>query len=125
MSEASTHLPRRARRKLVGPRSRMPSLRSGEAEAVGGRHHRCGELARPYHLVPEDNLPAPGWGQAEENKLLPADVAEVVRLYELRSWVEQSYKQVKQPLGRAHYQLRKDLAIRRHWQLVMCAFTFC
>jgi DDE family transposase len=103
----------------------MPSLRSGEAEAVGGRRHRCGELARPYHLVPEDNLPAPGWGQAEENKLLPADVAEVVRLYELRSWVEQSYKQVKQPLGRAHYQLRKDLAIRRHWQLVMCAFTFC
>jgi hypothetical protein len=73
----------------------------------------------------EDNLPAAGWGQAEENKLLPADVAEVVRLYEPRSWVEQSYKQVKQPLGRAHYQLRKDLAIRRHWQLVMCAFTFC
>jgi hypothetical protein len=29
-------------------------------------------------------------------------------------------------LGWAHYQVRSDLAIRRHWQLVLCcAFTFC
>jgi hypothetical protein len=28
-------------------------------------------------------------------------------------------------LGWAHYQVRKDLSIRRHWQLVCCAFSFC
>jgi hypothetical protein len=57
--------------------------------------------------------------------LVPADVAEVSRLYALRSWIEQSYKQVKNSLGWAHYQVRKDLSIRRHWQLVCCAFSFC
>ena len=48
-----------------------------------------------------------------------------MRLYALRSWIEQSYKQVKNSLGWAHYQVRKDLSIRRHWQLVCCAFSFC
>ncbi len=71
------------------------------------------------------NIPAPGSGRAEESEIAPAGVAEVVRLYGLRMWVEQSYKQVKQALGWAQYQVRSDAAIRRHWQLVMCAFSFC
>ena len=71
------------------------------------------------------NLPAPGSSRATESKLIPAEVAEVVRLYSLRSWIEQSYKQMKNALGWAHYQVRSDPAIRRHWQLVCCAFTFC
>ena len=54
--------------------------------------------------------------------LLTATVAEIVRLYGLRMWVEQSYKQVKTTLGWAHYQVRSDTAIRRHWALVCCAF---
>ena len=70
-------------------------------------------------------MPAPGSSRATESELIPAEVAEVVRLYSLRSWIEQSYKQVKNSLGWAHYQVRSDLAIRRHWQLVCCAFTFC
>ena len=70
-------------------------------------------------------MPAPGSLRATESRLIPAEVAEVVRLYSLRSWIEQSYKQVKNALGWAHYQVRSDLAIRRHWQLVCCAFTFC
>ena len=57
--------------------------------------------------------------------LAPADVAEISRLYALRSWIEQSYKQVKNSLGWAHYQVRKDISIRRHWQMVCCAFAFC
>jgi hypothetical protein len=40
-------------------------------------------------------------------------------------WVEQSYKQVKHVLGWSDYQVRSDVAIRRHWQLVCCAFSFC
>jgi DDE superfamily endonuclease len=55
----------------------------------------------------------------------PADLAEVVRLYGLRTWVEQGYKQVKHELGWADFQVRSDRAIRRHWQLVCCAFSFC
>ena len=75
------------------------------------------------------NLPAPGSSRAEygdpEDTIAPANLAEVVRLYALRNWVEQSYKQVKSSLGWAHYQVRKDISIRRHWQMVCCAFGFC
>src|SRR6266480_5870832 len=33
--------------------------------------------------------------------------------------------QVREALGWADYQVRSDRAIRRHWQLVCCAFSFC
>jgi len=71
------------------------------------------------------NLPAPGSQQAADSPLAAADLVELVRLYGLRTWVEQSYKQVKHTLGWADYQVRSDRAIRRHWTLVCCAFTFC
>jgi SRSO17 transposase len=72
------------------------------------------------------NLPHPGSERSrEEGALAPADLSEVVRLYGLRMWVEHSYKQVKHVLGWSDYQVRSDLAIRRHWQLVCCAFSFC
>ncbi len=49
-----------------------------------------------------------------------------MRLYSLRMWVEQSYKQVKHVvLGWSDYQVRSDPAIRRHWQLAFCAFSLC
>lgn len=78
--------------------------------------------ASTWYLV--TNLPAPDSAQ-EERTHPTADVREIVRLYGLRIWVEQSYKQVKQSLGWAQYQVRSDRAIRRHWQLVCCAFSFC
>jgi hypothetical protein len=73
------------------------------------------------------NLPAPSDRCEQEAKsdLAPASVAEVVRLFGFRMWVEQSYKQVKHALGWSAYQVRSDLAIRRHWQLVCCAFSLC
>ena len=76
-----------------------------------------------WYLV--TNLPAPDTERAQARSMPPADVADVVRLYGLRVWVEQSYKQVKATLGWAEYQVRSDIAIRRHWQLVFCAFSFC
>jgi hypothetical protein len=69
------------------------------------------------------NLRRPGRRRA--SAFAPADLAEVVRLYSLRNWVEQGYKQVKGELGWADFQVRSDRAIRRHWQLVCCAFSFC
>src|SRR5258707_1645483 len=54
-----------------------------------------------------------------------ASLAQITRIYGLRHWVEQSYKQVKDELGRADFQVRSDLAIRRHQVLVNCAFSFC
>jgi len=71
------------------------------------------------------NLPRPGSPRAATSPLAPADLAEVVRLYGLRLWVEQSYKQVKGELGWADFQVRSDAAIQRHWHLVCCAFSFC
>jgi hypothetical protein len=49
----------------------------------------------------------------------------VVRLYGLRMWVDQSYKQVKHVLGFSDYQVRSGIAIRRRWKLLLCAFSFC
>jgi hypothetical protein len=66
------------------------------------------------------NLPRPASRRAQ-----PADLADIVRLYGLRNWVEQGYKQVKGELGWADFQVRSDRAIRRHWTLVCCAFSFC
>ncbi len=71
------------------------------------------------------NLPRPG-GPREANSVYPAaDLAEIVRIYGIRHWVEQSYKQVKDELGWADFQVRSDVAIRRHQALVNCAFSFC
>jgi SRSO17 transposase len=76
--------------------------------------------ATTWYLV--TNLPAPSERDAS---FAPASLEEVLRLYGLRMWVEQSYKQVKHALGWSQYQVRSDQAIRRHWQLVCCAFSFC
>ena len=76
-----------------------------------------------WYLV--TNLPAPTPRPGSERPFPPASLEEVIRLYGLRMWVEQSYKHVKHALGWSQYQVRSDRAIRRHWQLVWCAFSFC
>ncbi len=76
-----------------------------------------------WYLV--TNLPAPSESPERETPFAPASLEEVLRLYGLRMWVEQSYKQIKHALGWSQYQVRSDKAIRRHWQLVCCAFCFC
>ena len=76
-----------------------------------------------WYLV--TNLPALSERPGSEPPFPPASLEEVIRLYGLRMWVEQSYKQVKHALGWSQYQVRSDQAIRRHWQLVWCAFSFC
>lgn len=76
-----------------------------------------------WYLV--TNLPAPGTCPLTQHPFAPASLEEVIRLYGLRMWVEQSYKHVKHALGWSQYQVRSDTAIRRHWQLVCCAFSFC
>ncbi|MDW5329628.1 hypothetical protein [Plantactinospora sp. KLBMP9567] len=48
-----------------------------------------------------------------------------MRLYGIRHWIEQSYKQVKDELGWADFQVRSAIAIRHHQTLVHCAFSFC
>jgi hypothetical protein len=76
-----------------------------------------------WYLV--TNLPRPG-GPREAGSVHPAaDLAEITRIYGIRHWIEQSYKQVKDELGWADFQVRSDIAIRRHQALVNCAFCFC
>jgi hypothetical protein len=97
--------------------------RAQRALVVTPDPERLPDLATWYLTT---NLPAPGSErEVVESDLAPASVAEVVRLYGLRMWVEQSYKQVKHALGSSDYQVRSDLAIRRHWQLGCLAFSFC
>ncbi len=70
-------------------------------------------------------LPRPGSPREKQSPWPAASLAEVVRIYGLRPWVEQSYKQVKDELGWADFQVRSGIAIRRHQALVNCAFSFC
>lgn len=96
-----------------------------------GRHRRLVVATTDPTRLPdqstwylETHLPRPS-ASAAPSAVSAADCAEVVRLYGLRNWVEQGYKQVKHELGWADYQVRSDAAIRRHWALVCCAFSFC
>jgi DDE superfamily endonuclease len=76
-----------------------------------------------WYLV--TNLPRPGGPRQAASVHPPASLAEIVRIYGIRHWIEQSYKQVKDQLGWADFQVRSDTAIRRHQALVNCAFSFC
>ena len=76
-----------------------------------------------WYLV--TNLPRPGGPREPDSPHPAADLAEIVRIYGIRNWIEQSYKQVKDQLGWADFQVRSDTAIRRHQALVNCAFSFC
>jgi hypothetical protein len=76
-----------------------------------------------WYLV--TSLPRPGGPREADSDHPAAGLAEIVRLYGIRHWVEQGYKQVKDELGWADFQVRSDVAIRRHQALVNCAFSFC
>ena len=76
-----------------------------------------------WYLV--TNLPRPGGPREADSPHPAAALAEIVRIYGIRHWIEQSYKQVKDELGWADFQVRSDIAIRRHQVLVNCAFSFC
>jgi hypothetical protein len=82
------------------------------------------ELSTGYLVT---NLPATNQPRATTGPRVGAALAEVVRRYGLRAWVEQSYKQVTTTLGWAHAlrQVRSRRAIQRHWILVYCAYKFC
>lgn len=95
---------------------------SRRAVVVSTDPERLPTLATWYLVT---NLPAPGTEREKMSEHPAAGLTEMVRLYGLRMWVEQSYKQVKYALGFSNYQVRSDPAIRRHWQLVCCAFSFC
>jgi hypothetical protein len=71
------------------------------------------------------NLPRPAGPREAGSPHPAAGLAEIVRIYGIRHWIEQSYKQVKDELGRADFQVRSDIAIRRRQVLVNCAFSFC
>jgi SRSO17 transposase len=91
------------------------------------RHHRLVVATTDPATLPKlttwyllCNLPRPAGRRAQQ-----AQLAEIVATYGLRNWVEQGYKQVKDELGWAAFQVRSDRAIRRHWTLVCLAFSFC
>jgi len=76
-----------------------------------------------WYLV--TNLPRPGGPREPDSPHPAAGLAEIVRIYGIRHWIEQSCKQVKDELGWADFQVRSDTAIRRHQALVNAAFSFC
>jgi SRSO17 transposase len=106
--------------------------RDGHTETWWALEGRAGpygpDRGRRLVVATVDPATLPGaatWYLATTLPASEADLAQVVRLYGLRTWVEQQYKQVKTSLGWSQYQVRSDRAIRRHWALVQCAFAFC
>ena len=73
-------------------------------------------LQLPRIMGPPGRQPTTGCG---------LDLAEITRIYGIRDWTVHSYKQVLDQLGWADFQVRSDVAIRRHQVLVNCAFSFC
>src|SRR5215204_5290693 len=98
VEKSGTHLPRRAPTDVVGARGRgrtLLSRKEGTQEGAGG-HDRSRKAAPPGTWYLTTNLPAPGSHERQTpSDLALASIQEVVRLYGLRMWVEQSYKQVK------------------------------
>ena len=78
--------------------------------SAGRGHHRSSHVAGEGHLIP-GHQPAPDAVCAATSPHPPADVTEIVRLYDLRPWIEQSCKQIKDELGWADFQVRSNRAI--------------
>ena len=108
----------------MGGRPALRPVRAGQDPPRGGGD-RPGHAAAVDDVVSRDQPSAPDAPTADGAPFVPADLAEIVRLYGLRNWVEQGYKQLKQELGWADFMVRADQAIRHHWHLVFCAFSFC
>src|SRR6266702_4008109 len=89
------------------------------------RAFRDGHAQTWYAADAELGWQGPGGPREAESPHPAAELAEIVRIYGIRHWIEQSYKQVKDELGWADFQVRSDTAIRRHQALVNCAFSFC
>jgi hypothetical protein len=141
--EAAEDLGWRSRRRPGGWHRVIRRFRDGHTETWWAGDARLGSWGpdQPVRLVvastdpgrlPErstwyvvTNRPHPDSPQASDSPLPAADLTEIVRCYGLRNWVEQGYKQVKRELGWADFQVRSDTAIRRHYTLVCCAFSFC
>jgi hypothetical protein len=104
----------------------MPGVLCGETEEVGRGEYRSRHVAEPNQLVAGEQPSRPRFFESRPLRSGGGNSdggGEALRA--LRNWIEQSYKQVKNALGWAHYQVRKNISIRRHWQMVCCAFTFC
>ena len=124
--EAVQDLPKRAWKKV------MRRFRDGHSEVwwAAELEFLCYGPRRAVRAIVATTDPATRpaistWYLSTNMTTADAPLAEVVRLYGLRNWIEDHYKRVKDELGWADFMVRSDRAIRRHWTLVNCAFSFC
>lgn len=76
-----------------------------------------------WYLV--TNLPLTNKPRATRGPRTGASLEEVVRLYGLRNWVEQSYKQVKSTLGWARHPAALDPGLLRVHILLVASRPIC
>ena len=65
------------------------------------------------------------WSLTANLPVADAPLSKLVPLHGLRVRVEEGYERLKDDRGWADSQVRSHRAIRRHWALVRCAFSFC
>jgi hypothetical protein len=94
-------VPGRAHRNLGGPPTHRWAGGDQRAHPACGRHQRPADVAGQGHLVPGHQPATPR--RTARHTRQPArgrgPLAEMVRCYGIRHWIEQSYKQVKDELG--------------------------
>ena len=84
---------------------------TGRRQAPGGGHRRHGRPAAKATWYLVTNVPRPGGPRELDSPHPAAALAEIVRIYAIRNWIEHGYKQVKDELGWADFQVRSDAAM--------------
>ena len=96
LARGRARLPRRAHRNVVGRRGPTRRVGPGRGDPAGGDHRRLGHAAGQGRLVPGHHCPAPAHRARPTARTRPP-TWQLVRLYGIRHWIEQGYKQSPRP----------------------------
>jgi SRSO17 transposase len=125
----------------------VTSVRSNRLVVINGHKTRAANLAKGPHVYEKVRLPngsvvlaterpacLPGFGEVKVvigktrhdrrfmiTNDLGLSVAQVVRIYAQRVWIETTHENVKQHLGLGELHVRSWRAAQRHWALVLVA----
>ena len=111
---------------LVGTLDRSRVLWARQDRTGCGGNDRSADLARSHHLVSGNQPPCESSVPGDRTPGGSGELGrgdQAVRAAHVGG-AESTFRSNRR-LRWSQYQVRSDRAIRRHWQLVCCAFSFC